>query len=91
MSNINRIKPYDGPVRAVIMDWAGTAVDYGCMGPVAPFVEVFQSRGVSVTVEEARGPMGLMKKDHIRAMCEMESVSSRWLEALGRPPAESDV
>lgn len=91
MTDINRIKPYDGPVRAVVMDWAGTAVDYGCMGPVTPFVEVFRTRGVSVTVEEARGPMGLEKKDHIRAMCEMESVSSRWLDVLGRLPMERDV
>ncbi len=91
MRNISRIKPYEGPVKAVIMDWAGTAVDYGCMGPVAAFIEVFRRRGISVTVLEARGPMGFMKKDHIRAMCEMDSVSWRWKDALGRPPGEHDV
>jgi phosphonoacetaldehyde hydrolase len=49
---------YTGPVRAVVLDWAGTAVDFGCMGPVAVFQEVFARRGVEVTVHEARAPMG---------------------------------
>lgn len=26
---------YMGPIQAVILDWAGTAVDHGCRGPVA--------------------------------------------------------
>lgn len=82
---------YTGPVRAVILDWAGTAVDFGCMGPVAVFIEVFARRGVAVTVPEARAPMGLMKKDHIRAVCRMPSVAARWREAFGRDPDESDV
>jgi phosphonoacetaldehyde hydrolase len=82
---------YTGPIRAVILDWAGTAVDFGCMGPVAVFVEVFARRGVSVTIPEARGPMGLMKKDHIRAMCGMPSVAENWRQVFGRVPDESDV
>ncbi|QLA16206.1 phosphonoacetaldehyde hydrolase [Desulfolutivibrio sulfoxidireducens] len=82
---------YTGPVRAVILDWAGSAVDFGCMGPVAVFLEVFDRRGVPVTIPEARAPMGLMKKDHVRAMCRMPSVAARWREAFGRDPDESDV
>jgi phosphonoacetaldehyde hydrolase len=35
--------------------------------------------------------MGLMKKDHLRAMCQMDSVSTKWRETHGRPPEESDV
>ncbi|MFZ5812296.1 MAG: phosphonoacetaldehyde hydrolase [Thermodesulfobacteriota bacterium] len=82
---------YTGPVRAVVLDWAGTAVDFGCMGPVAVFQEVFARRGVEVTVFEARAPMGLMKKDHVRALCHMPSVAARWREAFGRDPDETDV
>lgn len=26
-------------IKCVIMDWAGTAVDYGCFAPVAAFIE----------------------------------------------------
>jgi phosphonoacetaldehyde hydrolase len=39
--------PYSGPVQAVVLDWAGTAVDYGCMGPAAVFVDVFKAASPS--------------------------------------------
>lgn len=81
----------DRQVQAVILDWAGTAVDYGCIGPVKAFSRVFGNHGVEVTTAEARTPMGLMKKDHIRAICGMERVASRWAEIHGRIPADSDV
>lgn len=35
MTRVSRCRAYAGPVRGVILDWAGTAVDYGCMGPAA--------------------------------------------------------
>lgn len=86
-----RNKAYPGPVRAVVLDWAGTTVDYGSIGPVAVFMEVFKSRGVDVSPSEARGPMGMMKRDHIRAMCATESIAERWQEVHGRLPDEEDV
>jgi phosphonoacetaldehyde hydrolase len=82
---------YKGPVKALVLDWAGTAVDYGCIGPVAVFLDVFQRRGVTPTIEEARTPMGLMKKDHIRAMCAMPALAGRWAAVHGQPPEEADV
>ena len=30
-------------IKAVIFDWAGTTVDYGCFAPVKGFVEGFKS------------------------------------------------
>ena len=30
------------PIEAVIFDWAGTTVDFGCFAPVQAFVEVFK-------------------------------------------------
>jgi len=87
----NRNKPYTGQVLAVVLDWAGTAVDYGCVGPVAVFVEVFHNFGVDITIAEARAPMGLMKKDHIQAICGMETVAERWERIRGRQPGEDDV
>jgi phosphonoacetaldehyde hydrolase len=78
-------------VEAVILDWAGTAVDYGCVGPVAVFKEVFARQGVQVTTAEARGPMGLKKKDHVRRMCEEPGVAARWRTVHGREPGPQDV
>jgi phosphonoacetaldehyde hydrolase len=91
VNDITNSKPYTGPVRAVVLDWAGTAVDHGCVGPVAVFIEVFKRRGVEVTTAEARGPMGLMKKDHVRAMCRTNTVTEKWRKVHGREPEENDV
>lgn len=83
--------PYTGPVQAVVLDWAGTAVDYGSVGPVAVFVEVFANQGVDVTWAEARKPMGLMKRDHIESMCADPSVLKKWRAAKGKNPEVADI
>ena len=44
-------------IKAVIFDWAGTTVDFGCMAPVQAFVEVFKEFGIEPTMEEVREPM----------------------------------
>lgn len=44
-------------IQAVIFDWAGTTVDYGCFAPVQAFQEAFAHHGVPVTLEETRKPM----------------------------------
>ena len=45
---------------AVIFDWAGTTVDFGCMAPVQAFVEGFKKFGITPTMEEVREPMGML-------------------------------
>ena len=62
MRQFIRKAPYTGPVKAVVLDWAGTAVDFGCMGPAAVFVEVFRECNIEVSVACARQFMGLEKK-----------------------------
>lgn len=91
MTNAVRKLPYTGPLRAVVLDWAGTAVDYGCLGPAAVFVEVFKKFGIAVTTAEARQFMGLRKIDHIRSMCRLPAVVAGWQSAHGRTPDERDV
>ena len=83
--------PYHGPLQAVILDWAGTTVDYGCMAPAAVFIETFRQRGVDVTMAQARAPMGMFKLDHIRAIAQMEPVAAQWQAVYGRACSESDV
>ena len=78
-------------IKLVVLDWAGTTIDYGCLAPTGAFVESFAAKGVNVTLAEARGPMGLHKKDHIRAMLRTEIVGDKWRAAVGRDWAESDV
>ncbi len=78
-------------VKAVIFDWAGTTVDHGSIAPVMAFVEVFRLHDVDITTDEARAPMGVHKRDHIRAIIQMPRVTSVWQAVHGRPPSEEDV
>lgn len=73
------------------MDWAGTAVDYGCFAPVSAFIESFNAIGISITAEEARRPMGLTKIDHIRALFQMERIGEAFYQKYGRKYNETDV
>ena len=78
-------------VAAVIFDWSGTVVDFGSLAPAAAFVEVFREFGVELTIAEARGPMGLAKRDHIRALGRMPRVNAAWREVHGRALEDPDV
>jgi phosphonoacetaldehyde hydrolase len=78
-------------IQLVVFDWAGTAIDFGCQGPTAAFVRAFATRGVEVTPAEARGPMGLHKRDHLRKMLEDPAVAAKWQAAVGRDPTPDDV
>jgi phosphonoacetaldehyde hydrolase len=78
-------------LKAVILDWAGTVLDHGSRAPMGAFVEVFRRFGVEITIAEARGPMGLAKRDHIRALCDLPRVAAAWRAAHGRAPTEADV
>lgn len=78
-------------IRLVILDWAGTAVDHGCRAPLLAFVRVFAQRSVDLSSEEARGPMGLGKKDHLRALLRLPAVARRWRERHGGEATEDDV
>jgi len=84
-------RSYRGPVKGVILDWAGTTMDYGCFAPAVVFVEVYKRHGVPITIEQAREPMGAHKKVHIRAISQTEAVQRRWQKVLGRLPNEEDV
>jgi phosphonoacetaldehyde hydrolase len=78
-------------IAAVIFDWAGTIVDFGCFAPTVSLVETFAQRGVEITLEEARGPMGLEKRDHIRALLADERIGGRWRAATGAGPKPGDA
>lgn len=78
-------------IECIIMDWAGTAVDYGCFAPVAAFLKAFAEKGLTVTMEEARGPMGMTKIDHIRELFKLPSVTEQFKQNYNRNWTEEDV
>lgn len=78
-------------VQAVVLDWAGTVVDFGSFAPTQIFVEAFAEFGVAVSLEEARGPMGMGKWDHIRTLCNQPQIAERYREVFDRLPTDEDV
>ncbi|MFF5996933.1 phosphonoacetaldehyde hydrolase [Lysinibacillus sp. KU-BSD001] len=78
-------------IEGIILDWAGTAVDFGCFAPVNVFLDIFKNAGVEVTLQEAREPMGMLKIDHIRTMLQMPRIQTAWQNQYGRASNEDDV
>ena len=56
------------PIKAVIFDWAGTMVDFGCVAPVEALIDAFAAHGVAISAAEARRDMGRAKHDHVWAI-----------------------
>lgn len=82
---------YRGKIKGLVADWAGTTIDFGSRAPANVFVEIFRRRGVTITQEEARGPMGMSKREHIAALIQLDSVTEEWKSQHERLPVESDI
>lgn len=78
-------------LEAVLFDWAGTTVDFGCVAPTTMFVELFRRRGVALDAATARGPMGTHKREHIRQLCANPAVRAAWVAARDTPPTDADI
>jgi phosphonoacetaldehyde hydrolase len=79
------------PVKAVVFDWAGTMIDFGCMAPVRALLDVFAEDGVILSDAEARRDMGKAKLDHLKAILADPDVAARWRSAKGALPSEADI
>lgn len=76
---------------AVVFDWAGTILDFGSCAPMGAFVRLFEKYGITISIEEARGPMGMAKWDHIHALGHLPSVQQQWQARYGRAFHRADV
>lgn len=84
-------RSYRGPLKAAILDWAGTSIDFGSFAPLAVFLHLFERQGISVSKEDVRSGMGLMKKDHLRLILNRPAVTQAWQQIKGSLPGEADV
>jgi phosphonoacetaldehyde hydrolase len=75
----------------VILDWAGTMVDFGCEAPVKALMEAFAAEGVTIDTASARRDMGRSKADHVRALLRIPVVAAAWRKTRGRSANDSDV
>jgi len=78
-------------IKTIILDWAGTTVDYGCFAPVDAFITAFAHVGITPTLEETRAPMGMQKRAHIEMMLAGERLSALWKEKYGRAHTQRDI
>jgi phosphonoacetaldehyde hydrolase len=78
-------------IQAVVFDWAGTMIDFGCRAPVLALREVFAEAGIEITEAEARADMGKAKRDHVRALLVMPRIAGLWQARYGAVSAEVDV
>ncbi len=78
-------------IEAVIFDWAGTTVDYGCFAPVQAFLQAFEACGIFPTIDEVREPMGKLKRDHVETMMNMERIYQSWMDKYGKEFTQEDV
>jgi phosphonoacetaldehyde hydrolase len=79
------------PIKAIIFDWAGTMVDFGCMAPVEALIDAFAAQGVPITAAQARRDMGRAKRDHVAAILESPAVAAAWTGVKGSPPTAADI
>ncbi len=82
---------YRGKVKGLVLDWSGTTADAYVVAPAVVFVEVFKKHGVEISMPEARGPMGLRKDLHIKALTEEPTIRDRWNSVHGKNPDQGDV
>ena len=78
-------------LQAVVFDWAGTMIDHGSLAPMGVFVKAFAEFGVEITVDEARGPMGMAKRDHIATLLADPRIAAAWEAAQGAAPDDAAI
>jgi phosphonoacetaldehyde hydrolase len=78
-------------LQALVLDWAGTTVDFGSLAPARTLQQVFARAGIQLTEADARRDMGLPKRDHIRSILSIPAVRDAWQSVRGHTPADADV
>ena len=84
-------RSYRGRVKGLVLDWSGTTADAYVIAPAVVFVEVFKNKGVEISMEEARGPMGLRKDLHNAKLTEVPEIRERLRGVHGSYPDSHDV
>ncbi|QKJ50563.1 phosphonoacetaldehyde hydrolase [Providencia rettgeri] len=79
-------------IQAVILDWAGTTVDFGSFAPTQIFIEAFKRVfDIEITLAQARIPMGLGKWQHIEALGKLPEIDTLWKVKFGRSMTSEDI
>jgi len=92
MRNSNAKPPeYHGKLLALVLDWAGTTVDFGSLAPSRTLQKLFANAGIPLSEAETRRDMGLPKKEHISRILSQTRVKEAWQSLRGHPPTQADL
>lgn len=78
-------------IQGIVLDWAGTIVDFGSLAPMGAFVELFARHQIEISIAQARVPMGLPKIDHIATLARMPDIAAQWHGLKGSPFSQADA
>lgn len=78
-------------IRCVVADLSGTIVDHGSCAPAGVFVTLLARHGIQITFAQARGPMGMHKREHLEALLDLPDVKDAWKDIHGKRPSNADV
>ncbi len=78
-------------IQAIVFDWAGTMVDFGCRAPVRALQEVLRAQGIAASEAEVRADMGKAKHAHIAALLAMPAIAAQWQARHGRAATGADI
>lgn len=65
-------------IEAIILDWAGTTVDYGSRAPIIAFKNAFAHYGIELSEATIRQDVGLDKMTHVRKMLQEPAIAETW-------------
>jgi phosphonoacetaldehyde hydrolase len=78
-------------IECVILDWAGTTIDFGCFAPVNAFIKSFADIVIDISTTEVRISLGMSKIEHIRHLLRMERINNQFRNTYHRDWNEEDV
>ena len=78
-------------LKALVLDWAGTTVDFGSLAPARTIKRVFATVGVSLNEDDVRRDMGMAKKEHIVRILSMPRVREAWRTVRGSLPTPDEA
>jgi phosphonoacetaldehyde hydrolase len=79
-------------LQALVLDWAGTVVDFGSFAPTQIFVDAFKKAyDFELSIAQARAPMGLGKWQHIEAIGQIPAVAQAWASRFGHAMTAQDI
>lgn len=78
-------------LKALVLDWAGTTVDFGSLAPVRTLHRVFARAGIELNEAEIRHDTGLAKREHVSRILSIPRVNDAWKLLRGRAPNQEDI